>query len=164
MGFGLKTLTASSGAPYQLTYDGHIEWKAGSVTYDWSTVAAVSGSPLDLTGTGDALTVPIGQKVLLIGQVMCEITSSGLYGPYDPAASDGRQTLTRGKVGLLNMTILQTGVLNLTAGNPDNGNLIEGGRVWQARIIQSGTGTHTLAAGPTLAELLAVLPRLQLRY
>jgi hypothetical protein len=118
----------------------------------------------DLVLAADQLTVPIGQKVLVAGQFMCEITATGLYGPYDPAASDGRQTPTRGKCGILNMTVLQTGVLNITAGNPDDGNLIEGGRVWAARLIQSGVGTHTLAAGPTLAELLAVLPRLQLRY
>lgn len=162
MGFGLKNLTASSGVPISITYDGHIEWKSGSITIDWTTIAAVSGSNLVLAA--DQLTVPIGQKVLVFGQVMSEITASGLYGPYDPAASDGRQTLTRGKVGLLNMTVLQTGVLNITAGNTDNMNLVEGGRVWADRLIQAGTGTHTLAAGPTLAELLAVFPRLQLRY
>lgn len=161
MGFGLKNLTASSGVPVQVTYDGHIEWKAGSVTLDWSTVAAVSGSPLVLAA--DQLTVPVGQKVLVLGQVLCEITATGLYGPFDPAASDGRQTPTRGKVGILNMTVLQNGVLGITAGNTDNMNLIEGGRVWLDRLIQAGTGTHSLAAGPTLAELLAVLPRLMLR-
>jgi hypothetical protein len=163
MAYGLKNLTASSGTPFQVTYDGHIEWKAGSIKIDWSTVAAVSGS--DLVLAGDQLTVPIGQKVLVAGQVMCEITSSGLYGPYDPAATGtGREALVNGKCGLLNMTILQNGVLGITAGNTDDGNLIEGGRVWYARIRQSVAATHTLAAGPTLAELQAALPRLQFRY
>lgn len=162
MGYGLKNLTTSSGTPFQLTYDGRIEWKSGSVTLDWSTVAAVSGSPLVLVG--DQLTVPVGQKVLVAGQFLCEITATGLYGPFDPAASDGRQTPVRGKCGLLNMTLLQTGVLNITGGNPDNINLIEGGRVFFDRLIQAGTGTASLAAGPQLATLLGVLPRLQLRY
>lgn len=162
MGFGLKNLTTSSGTPFQVTYDGHIEWKAGSTEIDWSTVAAVSGS--DLVLAGDQLTVPIGQKVLVAGQFMCEITATGLYGPYDPAASDGRQTPAAGKCGILNMTVLEKGVLGITAGNTTSGNLIEGGRVWYARLRQSVAATHTLAAGPTLAELLAALPRLQLRY
>lgn len=163
MGFGLKNLTTSSGTPFQLTYDGHPEWKSGSITIDWSTVAAVTSSPAALAG--DQLSVPVGQKYLIAGQLMCEITAApGTYGPYDPAASDGRQTPIRGKCGLLNSTILQNGVLGITAGNTDNTNVIEGGRVWHARLLQSGTGTHTLAAGPTLAELLAVLPRLQPSY
>jgi hypothetical protein len=164
MAFGLKTLTTSSGTPFQVSYDGHIEWKAGSIKIDWSAVAAVSGS--DLVLAGDQLTVPIGQKVLVAGQVMCEIASTGLYGPYDPAQTggNGREVLNPGKCGILNSTIIQTGVLNITAGNTDDTNLIEGGRVWYARIRQSVAATHTLAAGPTLAELLAALPRLQLRY
>lgn len=162
MGFGLKNLTTSSGVPVSVTYDGHIEWKAGSTKIEWSSVAAVSGS--DLVLTADQLTVPVGQKVLVFGQVMAEITATGLYGPFDPAASDGRQTLVNGKCGILNMTVLQNGVLNITAGNTDDGNLIEGGRVWYARIRQSVAATHTLALGPTLAELQAALPRLQFRY
>ena len=163
MGFGLKNLTTSSGVPVQVTYDGHVEWKAGSITIDWSTVAAVSGS--DLVLAADQLTVPIGQKVLVLGQVMCEITATGLYGPYDPAATGtGREAPVNGKCGILNMTVLQNGVLGITAGNTDNMNLIEGGRVWYARIRQSVAATHTLALGPTLAELQAALPRLQFRY
>jgi len=31
------------------------------------------------------------------GTLLCEITATGLYGPYDKAASDGRQTLTEDK-------------------------------------------------------------------
>lgn len=161
MAFGLKTLTASSGVPIQVTYDGHIEWKAGSIKIDWSTVAAVSGS--DAVLASDQITVPIGQKYLRYGQVMCEITSTNLYGPYDPAATGtGRDVLTRGKCGILNWTVLQNGVLNITAGNTEDWNVIEGGRVWLPRILQVGTGTASLAAGPQLAGLLAVLPRLQL--
>jgi len=158
----MKTLTTSSGTPFQVTYDGHIEWHPGSVTIDWSTVAAVSGS--DLVLVGDQVTVPIGQKVLVAGQVMVEITASGLYGPYDTAAADGRQTMIAGKVGILNMTIIQNGVLGVTAGNPDNVNILHGGNVHYGRVRHSGVATHSLILGPTLAELLAVLPRLTFRY
>lgn len=84
----------------------------------------------------------------------------GGYGPFDPSASDGRQTLSIGKCGLMNVTVIEKGVLGITATDNRNTNLIVGGRVWEARLIQSGVGTHSLAAGPTRAELLAALPRL----
>lgn len=159
--FGMKTLTASSGIPIQATYDGHPEWLAGSVTLDWTTVAAVSGSPVVLN---DQLTIPVGQKFLRYGQVLAEITATGLWGPFDPAANDGRQLFVNGSIGILNQTILQNGVLGVTAVDTDDINVIVGGRVWLARILQSGVGTHSLAAGPTLAELLAALPRLMMAY
>lgn len=157
MGFGYKPLTGSSGQPVQLTYDGHPEWLGGSITIDWTTVAA-PGSPVVLAA--DEITVPAGSKFLALGQFLCQITATGLYGPFDPAAGDGRQTPTTGKCGLLNRTIIQNGILGITAVNNDNTNVVVGGRVWEARLIQSGVGTHSLAAGPTRAELLAVLPRL----
>jgi hypothetical protein len=42
--------------------------------------------------------------------------------------------------------------------------VIHGGECWIDRVIQSGTGTHSLAAGPTLAELLAAFPSLHPVY
>jgi hypothetical protein len=42
--------------------------------------------------------------------------------------------------------------------------VIHGGECFIDRIIQSGTGTHSLAAGPTLAELLAAFPSLHPVY
>jgi len=45
--------------------------------------------------TIDASTVPAdgnGDKILRAGTVLGKITASGLYGPYDPGAADGRQT------------------------------------------------------------------------
>jgi hypothetical protein len=159
MPFGNKFLTASSGVPIQLTYDGHPEWKAGSVTIDWSTVAA---SGTDTVIASEQLTITAGQKYLLTGQVLCQITATGLYGPYDPAAADGRQTPTAGKCGLLNKTVIQNGVLGITTKDNDNTNVIVGGRIWAARAVQAGTGTASLAAGPQLATLLSTLPRLML--
>jgi hypothetical protein len=40
--------------------------------------------------------------------------------------------------------------------------MLEGGLVWLDRIIQSGTVTHTLALGPTKAELLMAFPLIRL--
>jgi len=47
------------------------------------------------TVTIDASTVPAdgnGDKILKAGTVLGKITASGLYGPYDPGAADGRET------------------------------------------------------------------------
>lgn len=40
---------------------------------------------------------PQSQRVVTGGSLLCEITASGLYGPYDKSASDGREALTEGK-------------------------------------------------------------------
>jgi hypothetical protein len=161
MAIGYRSLTASSGIPISVTYDGKPEWKAGSVVIDWSTVAAVSGSPVT---TNDQLTIPVGQKFLRYGQFMVQITATGLYGPYDPGASDGREAPVIGKCGVLNQTILETGVLNITTRDTAYRNLITGGKVWYDRLIQSVAATHTLALGPTFAELKAALPRLEYAF
>lgn len=89
----------------------------------------------------------------------------GKYGPHDPGASDGRQTLTVGECGLLNETILQSGyVVGLPTGNVDNCGVIVGGRVYLDRLIAipPNTGAASLASGPTRANLMVALPRLLL--
>jgi hypothetical protein len=89
-------------------------------------------------------------------------TASGKYGPYDSAATDGRQTLTRGECFILDELFLVTpGGTQLPAANEITGGLLEGGMVWLDRIIQAGAGTASLAAGPQLAGLLTALPRLR---
>lgn len=87
-------------------------------------------------------------------------TEGGMIGPYDPSASDGRQTLAIGSVGILNETIVQGGLFGITTFNTTQTGLLEGGHVYLPRVIQAGTGSASLAAGPTLASLLAVMPRL----
>jgi hypothetical protein len=148
------------GRSIQLTADGKPEAKAGGVTIDWAaTVTAVAGA--DVTWL-DSFVVKIGEKGLRYGQVVCLITSVvggsviGNYGPYDPAATDGRQTLTRGSCFLLNESMHE----NMAASNHPP--VIEGGLVFVSRVIQSGVGAASLAAGPTLANLLAAFPRLRL--
>jgi hypothetical protein len=66
----------------------------------------------------------------------------------------GRQTLTVGQVGVLNESVLQDGPIGFGSGATDHPGLIVGGRVWQARLGVAGTDQ------PTLAALLAVMPRL----
>jgi hypothetical protein len=135
-------------------------------------VASSSGGPL---GTG-AVTVVFNVFVPIMvvnagtlagGTVLPAVTvagtASGKYGPHDPAATDGRQTLSRGDCYILDETFLVTpGGTQLPAANEITGGLIEGGRIWIDRVIQSGTATASLALGPTLANFLAAFPRVSL--
>lgn len=87
-------------------------------------------------------------------------SATGKYGPYDPAATDGRQTLTRGECYVLNQTAFEvnplTGVFSTAKDHPA---VFDGGTVWKARVIAT-TGTHSLAAGPTFTEFEAAFPRI----
>lgn len=136
----------------KVTADGAPEFKHIGVTVDWTTIAAVGAD----TTFQDGVLVAAGEKALRYGQVLTKITASGQYGPYDPAAVDGRQTLAAGSAFIVNETVKEN---DLHSNHPP---VIEGGKVWQARLLQSGVGAASLAAGPTLAALLAVLPRLTL--
>jgi hypothetical protein len=260
-----RQLLKNSGAGIEVSYDGRPEWKAGGLTIDWSTVAAIAGA--DYTIPLDLEVVPIGQKYLRYGQVLTKISNApvqtvtlngvptggtftltvfrpdtggfvttaplaynasaaavlaalvavlgsevavsvtlaagpppvytitfglivpllvatdsttggthsiavavtnaggnhGMFGPYDSAAGDGRQTLTRGECFILNQTVLQGAASpRMPTGPTDHPPALEGGMVWKSRILQSGVAAHSLAAGPTLAELLAAFPRLRL--
>ena len=88
-------------------------------------------------------------------------TQYGKFGPYDPAATDGRQTLTRGEAFILDETWLYypSGSPMTSAPNDFIGGVFEGGDVWFDHLLQSGVAAHSLAAGPTLAEFEAVFPR-----
>lgn len=79
--------------------------------------------------------------------------TGGMYGPYDPAASDGRQTLSRGFCFLLNRTVREHDRQS------DHPPALYGGLVYRDRILAT-TGTHSLAAGPTFTNLEAAFPRL----
>lgn len=151
MGYGRQVL-GTVGTSIEVSADGHPEAKVGGVTIDAATVAAVAGADVALE---DGITIKIGEKYLRYGQVLTKITASGKYGPYDPAAADGRQTLVRGQCFIANRTAL--------LGDPKDEypEAIEGGRVWLARIIQSGVATATVALGPTRAALETAFPRLQ---
>jgi hypothetical protein len=149
MPFG-RTVLGTVGTTIQLSADGEPKAKAGGVTLDWASFAAVGAD----TTVNDGVVVPAGAKYARYGQLITRITASGRYGPYDPAAADGRQLLVRGQAFLVNRTVLN---------NDPRGEYpeaIEGGRVWKARLIQAGTGTASLAAGPTLANLEATFPLL----
>jgi hypothetical protein len=142
----------SVGKGIQVTADGRPEAKVGGITIDWTTVAAQASA--DATFEENVI-LKVGFKGLRYGQVVTKITTGGKYGPYDPAASDGRQTLTRGECYILNRTVFE---LDRMSDHPE---AIDGGAMFTDRILHSGVATHTLALGPTLAEVLTAFPRLQ---
>ncbi len=81
------------------------------------------------------------------GTVVCKITASGLYGPFDAAATDGRQTPAAGSVFLMfNAESVASGqTRSLTAGFVHG--FVEGARL----PFQAGSGSAT-------AEVKAALP------
>lgn len=133
-------------------------------------VTSSSGGPLNTTPVviNYLVTVPLmtaNNTLATGGTVVPSLTTAGLsagkYGPYDFAATDGRQALVRGECFILDETFLVTpGGTQLPAANEITGGLIEGGRIWIDRVIQSGVATHSLALGPNLAEFLTAFPRI----
>lgn len=109
-------------------------------------------APAVLTGSGALLTG--GASPAVAYAVVIAGGNNGKYGPFDPAASDGRQTLTRGSCFLLNTTMREG---DLLSNHPP---VLDGGRIWKARVIQSGVAGHSLALGPTLAEFEAAFPQI----
>ena len=91
--------------------------------------------------------------------------SAGLFGPYDPDATDGRATLTRGECFILDETWMYNpaGGGNLAGlGQRDIIGVFDGGEVWIERVLQSNAATHTIALGPTLTEFLTAFPAITL--
>jgi len=156
--FGEQTLDPVGTSISIIANPNGLRWKVAGITIAWGTVAAVSGSNVTVA---DGVVIPVGEKYLRYGQVMVEITAAGatqgMYGPYDPAATDGRQTLARGRVYLVPTVQLEREVASNHCG------VMDGGRVYKERLLATA-GTHSLAAGPTYAELEAVLPELRYAY
>jgi hypothetical protein len=86
-----------------------------------------------------------------VGATISAGANSGMYGPYDTAATDGRQTLARGSFYWLNESVIVGDTLSNHPG------VIEGGLVWKDRLIAT-TGTHSLILGPTFAEFEPLMP------
>ena len=153
--YGRNVSSLVAGFPLQVLADFEdVDWKSGGITVDWSTVAAVSGTDVTLNN-GDV--IPVGAKYLRYGAVLTKITASGKYGPYDPAAADGRQTLARGAAWVLNETVREHGAQGFDISASDHPAVFDGGRVYKARVLMT-TGTHSLAAGPTVTEFETVFP------
>lgn len=87
--------------------------------------------------------------------------NGGKYGPYDPNATDGRQTLSRGNCFINNRTVKEHGLIDGVSTNmaTDHPQVFDGGTVWKERVLMT-TGAHSLAAGPTVTEFEAAFPRI----
>lgn len=127
--FGLVTLERIGRSP-QVSADGNPRAKVGGVTIDWSTVTAAT---VDTTYESNDFVLS-GDKFIRYGTVVCKITASGLYGPYNAGASDGRQTLTKGNCYVINESVHQTDP------HSDHPSVIDGGRVWKQRLFVVGAG------------------------
>lgn len=113
---------------------------------EMGNVTAVTADGGDLTTAGSTVTVTITTTT-------GGVSNNGMFGPYDSAASDGRQTLSRGNCFVLNETVVYS---ELGSNHPP---VFDGGIVWKDRIIAT-SGTHSLADGPTYTEFETVFPRI----
>lgn len=116
-------------------------------------VAVITASATGLTGGGgDTFAVTVATTTQ-------GSAHGGKFGPFDPDASDGRQTLSRGNCFINNRTVKENGVEGFGLGATDHPQVFDGGTVWKERLLMT-SGAHSLAAGPTVAEFEAAFPRI----
>lgn len=141
--YAKKVTVAKAGFVYTITFPP-----------DAGNVAALTSSAADLTGGGgDTFAVTIATTT-------SGLAAGGHYGPYDPDATDGRQTLSRGNCFVLNHTVKEDGdIKGFNNTVTDHPQVFDGGTVWKDRVLMT-TGAHTLAAGPTVTEFEAAFPRI----
>jgi hypothetical protein len=139
-----KITVAKAGFVYTITFPPEL-----------GNVAAMVSDASDLTGAGgDTFAITIATTTAGEGK-------AGYYGPYDPAAADGRQNLVPGDCWILNRTVLENGTISSLGGGVTNHPaVLDGGPVWKERILMT-RDAHSLAKGPTEAEVRAAFPRLQ---
>lgn len=117
--------------------------KPGSLTLDWNA----SGWPVGdgVTPLPDGTVVPAGVKYCRYGLPLAKITATGLYGPVDTTANDGRQIVdgsNQGSIYIKMQTTQQTDAhSDHVADVADNGN------VFTARMFL------TYPNAPSLAQL-----------
>lgn len=140
-----RTGAGTAGDPYVYT-----------ATYNKSSgdVSTPAGTHTFLGGTTPTITIATGTAAG---------STAGYFGPYDPNATDGRATLARGECYILDETVLQygAGTALLSAATDHYGSCVEGGLLWRPRVLHSAAQTHTLARGPTLAEVEAAFPNVR---
>lgn len=184
---GTFTLTVTTSSPVagsasQTT--GNIAYNASASTVATAIAALTNVGSGNVSASGGALTsadvvltfapslgtvtIALGTNALTggttpsvaIGASLTTGSTRGEFGPYDSSASDGRQSLNRGDCFVLDETLLQygSGSSLLSASNDQVGGAIEGGDIFIDRVLQSGSASHSLAAGPTLSEFSTAFP------
>lgn len=157
--YGRQLLSPVIGIPITVLFNlDDVLWKAGGVTIDWTTVVAASADTTYLDGN----IVKSGYKALRYGQVLCRITATGLFGPFQSTASDGRQTLARESAFILNETVLESGpLIGMLTGPTSHPGVFYGGLVWRDRLLLSGVASAPLATpagAPTLTAVSGTSP------
>ena len=175
---GSFTLTLTRPDTNQPVTTGTIAWNATAATV-LTAIQAVLAPGQAVSSSGGALgtaavtvvfgtyfpIVTVNGALLTGGTVTPAVTvvgaTSGYFGPYDPAASDGRQNLNRGDCFVLDEMVLQydAGTSALTSATDQTGGALEGGHIYIDRVLQSGAAAASLALGPTLVNFSAAFPR-----
>lgn len=119
-------------------------------------IGVITASAVGLTGGGgDTFAVTVATTTQ-------GSANGGKWGPYDPDATDGRQLLTPGDCFINNRTVKENGFgADINTKATDHPQVFDGGTAYKARILMT-TGTHSLAAGPTVAEFVAAFPGIRL--
>lgn len=133
--------------------EGRVSITLSSLVYT-ITFAAIMGDVAIMTTT-DSLTGGAGTAT--VANVTAGIATGGMWAPYDSSLTNGRQLLTPGSVGIMDVTIKdsESTVMGANLNNYLTG-LITGGLVWRERLVVDGTNQ------PTLGDLLDAMPRLRL--
>jgi hypothetical protein len=174
---GTFTLKATGGA----TETAAIAYNAAAATVqaairalggDYSDVLVTgsAGGPYTVTfpaGSGDVVVLVLGTGALTGGtapSVSVATTTAGsaanTYGPFDSAATDGRQNLTRGRCFILNESLLE---VDLAGAPTDHPAVFDGGLVWKGRLRLGGLNPATLGSGnePAWAAFETAFPRIR---
>ncbi len=139
------TVGGTAGSQYTVTFTGTVG------------VPVITADGTNLTGG----TSPSASASLL--PASGTLANTGKFGPFDPNATDGRQTLTRGESFVLDETFVYQPFGTILPGpNEIRGGFIDGGAIWLQRVLQCGAGAPSLATGPTLAAFLAAFPSFQI--
>ena len=132
----------------------------GSAGGPWTiTFPFASGDVAALTTNAASLTGGAGTAVIATSTAGA---SSGYYGPFSSAATDGRQLLNRGRCFILNETITELGPLGLATQATDHPGVFEGGKVWRARLKISGVNPTSIGGNqPSVSEFETAFPRIR---
>lgn len=116
----------------------------------WEAVADAPDETIEVGGWR----VEAGEKHLRYGTIMVEITADGetrgMFAPYDASATDGRATLARGHVFILDETVRE---YDKTA---KHGKMFDAGTAYRERLLVGGGGQ------PPWEEFERAMPDLRL--
>jgi hypothetical protein len=139
--YAQAVVTGSAGGPYTITFP-----------FASGDVAALTASGAGLTGGSSPA---VGIATSTAG------AASGYYGPFSSAATDGRQSLVRGRCCVLNESLTQNGPLGLATQATDHPGTIQGGRVWRARLKVAVVNPTSIGGNaPSVSEFETAFPRI----